>query len=348
MATINWTDVWRRVYLDGAANLGGAGYFAKEDLWILCGLSSIILTTDHDSLLTGAPVWTPRTDGGGSDFTGVASDASRAIICGDNNWLNESTDGITWSGVQTSPAPGHNLLGIAAGPNTAGTTYDTFVTVAAVANGPIYERGVGGTWSNLDIGGINDRFRAVCTDGAGTWLAVGEQSSVGFAALTSDPSGAWTRYTIVGPPSFYSCAHGNGQFMIGGTAGILFTSPNGQIGTWTFRSTGGTDTVNAINHLGGTNWLATGNTGNIYLSADDGVSWSPVSAVGSDIVRAAGSSIAKKTTLLAAQTAAWSSFEETQDDYQSTVVAPSSPPALTENTQYVLEAIRRLAQQFRS
>lgn len=355
MATIPWTEVWRRTYAGSGVSVNGAEYFSKVGLWILCGAPDLILTATTADLKATSPIWTPRVDGGGSGHNNIAVDASRAVIVSDLNWINESLDGITWSGAQTSPATGEALQDVASGVNNSGSPfpYDTFVAVSSASGGPIYDRGFTAGWPLTDTGFANHQLYGVCyapdLSGLDDWLAVGNNGTFGIIAHTSDPSGIWTRYSIspIAVPYLKSCARGNGLFMVGGAAGSIMTSPTGLALSWTLRATGSTDTIEAIDYLGGSNWLVTGDTGDIRLSSDDGVTWTSVAAVGSDAVNGAVSDSTLKVILLASSLNAWTSFEEEQEDHSP---VGTGVPAVTlpENTEYTDQAIRRLIQQFRS
>lgn len=354
MAVIYWTAAWRRSYHDLAETIKGAGYFAGQGLWILCGSPSVILTATDDDLRETPPVWTPRADGGGSVHNAISVNTvlGIAIVVGDSNWVNESTDGITWSGVQTSPATGENLSAVAGGYNSSGfpIPHETAVAVSSTPGGKIFDRGLGGLWANADTGAVADELHGVCyapdLSGFDDWLAVGTDGTNALVATSLDPSSLWTRYSTVETAKLLSCARGNGLFMAGGLAGIVMTSPTGLTGTWTVRPTGGTDDIAAVNHLGGSYWIATGNTGSIYISPDDGVSWSVSAAVGSEAVGGAVSDTTERTTLIASTNSGWTSFDETQADH-TPVDPPTSEVVLSENTEYAAQAITRLVQQFR-
>lgn len=350
MTVIPWNSAWRLTY-ETLDSINGVGYFSKEGLWILCGSPDIILTAKDEDLRKTPPLWTPRIDGGGSVHNAVATDASIAVVVGNSNWINESLDGITWSGSQTSPAGGQNLSAVSSGVDNTFLPFDIFVAVSSTSGGAIYSRAPAGGWSLQNTGAATNRLFGVCYApdlvGSNEWLVVGDDSGSALVGVTNDPT-IWTRYTTTQSPIFYCCARGNGLFMVGGPTGKVFTSPSGSSGTWTDRSIPGSfNSVRAVTYLGGSSWLAVGNTSVFHITSDDGVSWSTLSAVAPGTILAAESVVANETTLLAGGGRAWSSFEEEQED----TTLPSSPEPetpLEENTDYQGQAIGRLAQQFRS
>jgi lambda family phage minor tail protein L len=90
---------------------------------------------------------------------------------------------------------------------------------------------------------INARFLSIAHNGTGTLLAVG---SSGAILRSTDYGVTWSSITSFSVDTFNSVTFGLSNFIIVGTRGRVFTSPTGASGTWTFQTSGTTNTLRGI------------------------------------------------------------------------------------------------------
>ena len=97
----------------------------------------------------------------------------------------------------------------------------------------------------------------------GLWLVV--------TILTSSDGISWTKQKINTKQTIYGVAYGNGMWIIGDSAGRLFTSRNGT--SWTINEEA-SKLLGSINDIayGNGMWVGVGNSGAIFTSSN-GISW---------------------------------------------------------------------------
>lgn len=229
-----------------------------------------------------APAWEPIEPTGLGDPSAIIYDPYRGQFIATSASLTPSAfklatsfDGLSWFS-RTIPIDGGFYFGglafddglILAG---GGSTTTSAPRAARSGDGVVWEEipeadlALSGDIADVTVGPGEG------ASGVSRWLAVAGNGEV----ATSDDGGlTWTvQDTIpVDPPSVGSlraCAYGNGVFIVGGSGGVLETSPDGE--TWTAR----TSNVASIfgfaysPELG--RWVAAGD--GISTSDDDGATW---------------------------------------------------------------------------
>ena len=265
--------------------------------------SSVVLTSSDGQ------AWTPRSAPAAGPLTGIAfGQGMFAVSVGglaSSQAILTSTDGVTWTAQTTGSTTGlngntiGNGLFVAAGNNgriltsrdgvtwirqnsgfagTLGTVaYGNGVFVVArlefnqAGNGPITSPN-GVVWTKQDSGLT---FEMQClTFGGGQFLAVGGGAGAFWVASSADGISFNELQIGLAGLSFYGATHGAGQFVVVGTNGRIFTSPDAA--TWTERSKGsnadltaiasGNETIVAV----GSSWHS---TAGVALASKDGISW---------------------------------------------------------------------------
>ena len=226
---------------------------------------------------------------------GVAYDGQRLVVVADDGVITNSTDGLSWSTVNSGTTM--SLRGITSSPigfvasgengtlltSADGATWTTQVTPAEVAtkllSGVAYGGGkyvaVGGSgkiihssdavnWTSVPSVPLPFFLQSV-TYGAGRFVAVG----VSGAIMYSDDAATWLAATSGTNNFLTQITWANGQFVIVGQGGTVLTSPDGS--TWTAQSSGTAAWLRCIVNADG-RYLVGGDAGTVLASVD-GITW---------------------------------------------------------------------------
>lgn len=137
------------------------------------------------------------------------------------------------------------------------------------------------TWGNI-YPALNFRgFRGICSDGAGTFIAVGDEYAIANVNVLKSTDGAgavWSNKSFTSSPSGMSggaTAYGNGIYvLVGGSIGITgyaaYSTDGGD--TWNNSTMPSTPLYLGAVYWAGTKFIAVGEDGEIVVSTD-GVAW---------------------------------------------------------------------------
>jgi hypothetical protein len=184
-----------------------------------------------------------------------------------------STDGVSWQNrtyysVNSEGSAQDMAYGLVSG----SPRYVQAIT--GDGNGPAVVRSStdllswGGVYSRNDQRFWGSRF------GNGVFVVSGSNfaQTVGLVAVSTNGT-TWSSaatYTLIGGETFTSLEFGNGLFVVGGTAGSVFTSTNGV--TWTYRQgLFGGNHIRRI-HYANNMFMAVGVNGTVTTSTD-GITW---------------------------------------------------------------------------
>lgn len=340
MATAPRATWWRTSKLGpGAEVLRGTAL--AGDAWVFVGFNGsapriyTILSTDFAE---DSPTFTARTPNGTDPLYGVAYISAENVVCavGDGGRIELSFDkGASWGSFTLAANPDfRGVVGL------SGSTTANFV---AVGDGAIWGRNDAGTWSSRWLGSQlwhSVEYRA----GAG-WVAVGASGNATHSA-TAAASSFLAPYSV--DTSTLWVVRGNDSYYLaGGTAGALFRSSTGLSGSWTQLTIDTTQSIGAIWKLGPDNdWALVTFTGEIFVSANNGATWSKSDYVitnnvwGISMGNNQGAGVGSNGGI-------YYSEQQAQADHVP-VAAPASPLAFSENNDMGGDAVRRLATQFRS
>lgn len=188
------------------------------------------------------------------------------VAVGENGFILRSTDGETWSRVNTGMDD--NLYGVAYG----GTNF------VAIAGGPVLASPDGLHWTEQDLPANVYAYDLIYAEGV--FVARGSDR----VYLSTDGT-EWTEYATGATSTQSGIAYGNGLFVIVGYGGMILTSENGSSG-WTSRTSPLSPTFWDITY-GETKFVAVGSSGNVVTSFD-GVSWATTPSMISQTIMAVG------------------------------------------------------------
>jgi len=244
--------------------------------WVVCGPDDgsdgeIWLYASSSGLRAGP--WTEQANPKALDLFGAAASAVAMVLVGestgaDDAYILRSTNGTVWA-EQNNPSwetlrfvhySIDEALFIAVGDRNAGG----YAYIATSA--------IGSTWSDRTHNPIGHLYGVIYGDGI--WVAVGEAYGGTGSIISSSNNGvSWTRRACTTTSDLNAVAWGGGVFVAIGDGSRVHTSPDGV--TFTYRASLSGDVslnFNAIIYVDGL-FIAGAATGEIYISADDGVTW---------------------------------------------------------------------------
>ncbi len=194
--------------------------------------------------------WTKRQDL--SNSYSCAYGNGRFVVVGYGGSVTTSIDGVDWTPRTSSIGSDYFDLIYAGGQYLAGSS-DNYV----------YRSSDGVTWSSAATN-LSGDVRGLSYDG-NQYLAVTVYGDV----YTSLDSISWTKRQDLS--NSYSCAYGNGRFVVVGYGGSVANSSDGV--NWSIANLPSSANLYGVTY-GGNGFTAVGTGGTIYTSTD-GVSWSP-------------------------------------------------------------------------
>lgn len=219
--------------------------------------------------------WTDSTVAASRTLTRTAYLRGRHLV-GGNGYLYASADRSVWS--ESYLGTNYRCTGFAADSAAfVAVGYDYDFTLSRWV-GVVHRSLDGRVWQKITLPATVSELRAVAASGAGTLVAVGDDSTM----LRSTDSGAtWTVQTAPATADLDSLDFGGGVFMAVGDT-CVFTSADGA--SWTDRSSAvllaSWQSFRVVRYAGGA-WYAGGWYSGVHRSTDAGVSWSECSIVGS-------------------------------------------------------------------
>lgn len=257
--SITWTGTYFvSVGLSGSVTISFDG-----ELWFNRGSgssSSLHAVTSMGSqvIAVGVDGFTKSVDGGSAwsaSYLGSLTDITRTdggdyLAVGNRGSLFTSSDGVSWSGLQSGTS--NTLNHIHAGDGR-------YIVVGA--SGTIITSQDGLSWTVQNSGTSETLYGAFWN---GSKYVV-----VGNTILTSPDGNIWTPHSYGGTSVMLAIAAGNGVQVTVGTNGTIVTSSDGN--TWIQRSSGTTQQLNSVVWTG-SHFVAAGRSG-VTLSSPDGISW---------------------------------------------------------------------------
>ena len=223
---------------------------------VIYGNSVFVTTTNAgqpwystDGLAWASSVATFSVSSFGLSSYVTASNGTTSIVVGQNGGIRRTTDGITWSAVNSN---------LTLTLNETRLLNSNFVVVGN--SGVITSSTDGTTWTARNSTNSNDLYSVAF--GATRYVAVGVSGTV----LYSSDLVTWTLATGTGSATFYRVIFANSLFVAVGASGACYTSPDGI--TWTSRSAGAT-TFNDVIYAN-SQFVVVG--GACYTSSD-GITW---------------------------------------------------------------------------
>jgi hypothetical protein len=207
---------------------------------------------------TDGTTWTPLNSAVATNLN-AATYRTAYLAAGDGGAMLYSTDAITWTPRTTGTA--NNLYAITTNPG---------LFVAVGAKGTIVTSADGITWAAAANSGTPNDLYAVAYTPSGVWIAVG----AGGTLVTSTDASTWksvasnTTLDLKGVAYGVSTATTAALYVAVGANGTLVTSPDAA--TWTAQSAIGPNTLSAVTY--GTQFIAVGANGSIFTSTD-GTIW---------------------------------------------------------------------------
>lgn len=310
--------------------------------WVAVGESSgapLIMTVETADLDQLAPTFTTRTPAGTDPLRDVdyISAEDRCVACGLNGRIEYSQDkGLTWSTLVLTGTP--NMAAI------VGVTGDALSRFIVAGTGSIWGQNNSAVWS-ARYSGARDWVDVAHRTGAG-WVVV---ASDGYASQSAT-GGAGTfagAYQLSAYP-LHSVAANASYFVAVDNFGWVYRSTTGLSGSWTKTITRDFNPLVSVQPMASDNdWALVDIGKNIWWSDDNGATWAETGFAVTDAVErmANGSTYA---LAVGADETVHVSTDATQDDYVTSVVAPTPPLAFGANADMAGDAVRRLVTQFRS
>jgi len=300
-----------------------------------------IATANTADLVLSPTVWTSRTPAGTDQLYGVdyAADIDEAVAVGVNAVIETSINqGLNWTG--------QNLAGAA----------DLFDVVAAsgaasrfVAGGfgVIWGRTSGGAWSTRWTG--SQQWYGVAYRPGTGWAAVGLSGFV--TASPSAANGSFITPYVIGGGVFLASVRANDSiFLAVGSNGAVYRSANPISGSWADVSLGESVALVAVAPLAPDNtWAIADATGRLWLSADNGSTWTEISTVVAyPLAGLANSAVSALAT--GGNGSVYVTYDDDQPDYvpADTKGPGVVGPAFSANDDMAGDAVSRLITQFRS
>lgn len=325
---ITWTD--RTATSGSTGNITEVNFFNGK-FYYVSGVPQVGENTAAG--IVAGTTWAIRDPGIGSALSGIATNGTRLLICGNAGGIATSDDGTTF----TSRTGNTSQL------NGAAFGAGTYVVVGDAVNGSgliatvdpttfAYTRRVSGVATNLQgVRFVNGAFFASAnsstnnilssSDGV-SWTSYTVASNAASAGARNIDFGAgvyvvamsggtvasssngttFTAQVIDGTlPEYKDVAFGNGVFVVVGVSGKISTSPNGT--TWTARTSGVTSALNAVHWSTRDQcFYAVGDEG-VIIRSNDGITWENISndAIGSVVSSGAIQSNPALTNLIPGQ-----------------------------------------------
>lgn len=318
------------------------GIAATGTSWIIVGEDSgtpkiYTIPTDDTELVN--PTYTARTPSGTDALYDVAhlQGENRTAACGLNGVIEYSSDkGATWNHINLGTGP--DLYGI------TGRDGDALSKFVAAGDGEIWGANSAGTWTQRRSG--PRVWRSITNRSTLGWCAVGND---GYATHSSNAVvGNWTTAYLATDVTLRDIASNDNYFMAVGNDGRVIRSATGLSGSWTQLETltsGGLATVHQLAATG--SWVIFSLSGRSWVSDDEGATWTENDYQIADQIF--GLENAPDRMLSCGDNGGiYVSYDQTQENYVSTVETPTPPAAFTANADMAGDAVRRLVTQFRS
>lgn len=230
-----------------------------KGLWVSAGVSGTIITSEDGRN------WTTRSPDGGfvSTFEDIHYNGALWSAVGSSQEIQTSPDGVTWT-QQTSDT------GAGGSASFAGIDYFNNTWVLVGTDGVVQTSPDGVNWTDRSFaGGFSDPINCVFHNN-NLFIVAGESGEI----QTSPDGINWTSRSAGGgfANGFYGGGSGAGGLSIlVGSGGEIQTSPDGI--TWTQQTSGVTVGLRDIEYNGYDTWVASGPSGTIVVSLDNGVTW---------------------------------------------------------------------------
>lgn len=195
-----------------------------------------------------------------NSINGVAQGEGKYVAVGGNGWVGVSTDRLSWAPKDSTVTDGFFSV-----------TYGAGIFLGGTGAGQIVASPDGETWSATTVSTMSI-IRRVIHDGT-NFILVGQTLSAEPRVAYSVDGASWALSSPPGTDLYVSIAASPSRGVIVGAGGKIASSDNhGQ--TWTARTSGTTQPLNAVHWDATTNiFIAVGNNGVILTSAD-GAAWS--------------------------------------------------------------------------
>ena len=199
--------------------------------------------------------WTRRYQTPNYILSDVAYGAGKYVTVGNNDLIQISSDGITWTTqvAASQSAGGFSKIVYANGQFVAVGTFGRVITSPD-----------GLTWSSQASG--TTEFLWGISYGGGRFIAVGD----GGIAITSTDGTAWSTLTTGTSVDLNDITYGNGTFTIVGDGGLIRTTPNGII--WTAKASGTAVALKGVT-AGSNGELVAVGSNNTVVRSPNGIVW---------------------------------------------------------------------------
>lgn len=217
----------------------------------------------------------------------TASDSGAAKIGIDDlaNWADASTNPAgtlraTINGIVSALAGTSGTLKIGGNTITGGALTVAAGTLAAQLASML--TAVDSVYSGIAAISSRTEFAFVAAASSPTYQSVASAGSSvvmvgqgGALAYSSDEGRTWTETTLGGGTPSFTCVRyqaTDDQFVAVGSGGAIYTAPSATPGTWTSRTSGTANALNALMVDGPIRYIAVGDTGTI-ITSPDAVTW---------------------------------------------------------------------------
>ena len=180
------------------------------------------------------------------------------MAVGPSGTVLSSTDGTTW-GMQT----------ISGNPTLEDVIYSGGKWIIVGDGGTVYTSTDGTSWTS-EVSGTSGDIYGLASNGT-----LNVAAALNGDVTRSTDGISWTKINLAA--SLFAVEYGNGQFVMVGNQGKVFTSPDGV--SWTSRASGTTNSLNRVIY-GNNLFVVVGQVGTSYttgfiLTSPDGITWTP-------------------------------------------------------------------------
>lgn len=224
--------------------------------------NQFIIVGANGSIYTSAngDYFTSKTSNTTSQLNGVTFGNSKWIAVGAAGALTSSTDnGATWTATTVGTQDINNIA------------YGNGVYVMVADSGKVRTSTDGTTWTDRSIGGVANNIYGVCYDASSNYFVICGQGGATWASY--DGGVTWDLRMVNTFENLIFAAYASGVFIIGGIAGVLFTSTDTI--TWTQRTEPTFDNLRDLANSTELNlFCVITNTGGVYTTTN--ITASPV------------------------------------------------------------------------